>query len=758
MRAREVSESGGRLRRALVVTVLAAALLVAQGALPAGATWQSFFYPQLVSVSSDGVLGNHDSRSPAISADGRYVAFRSRASNLVPGLLGTSHYRIYRHDRLTQETVLVSESTVPDEIVDKDSYEPRISSCGRYVGFISDFSFVAEDTNDAWDIYVRDMETGEYALVDFFGDGSPLPQIWWETIKFTGDASFVIFTSWGQDLLGTGRTSASYNVWGYDLMSEEATLVSVPTTGTAVATQNTYHNDISSDGKYAVFWTHNDWDPADTNNGWDLYVKDMETGELTWVDFYGDGSALENNYGYSLTLSGDGSRIAFDAWHSLLPGDTLAYRDVYSYCLASEEATLVSGPHITDRGSRTPSITDDGRYVAFFTGQPFADDDVNGDQDIYIKDMETGEFIRVPVMGVDALPGSDVRDIVMSGDGEHLVFRDRSGLTPADTNGRDDIYYAPVVRPALSDGPTRLEGANRYQTAVNVSEEAFPLGARTVVIATGENWPDALGGSALAGAVDGPVLLTRSGALTGVTKAELERLGARNAYILGGHDAISPAVELELEALLPGFVWRIGGPDRYATSKAVANRVVELLGHQWDGKACVATGMDFPDAVGAAPLGAGLGWPVVLVWPSDPYVLLPPGTQSTVILGGESAVGPSIEAYLEFILGAGNVDREGGVNRYETSAMAAQYGIDHGLLWNQVGISTGASYPDALTGGVALGLHRSTLLLTPSTSLHGAAAAKLEANKDDIDTVNFLGGNAALDAAVEGQVKMLLGM
>ena len=210
--------------------------------------------------------------------------------------------------------------------------------------------------------------------------------------------------------------------------------------------------------------------------------------------------------------------------------------------------------------------------------------------------------------------------------------------------------------------------------------------------------------------------------------------------------------------LLDGYVWRIGGPDRYATSKAIANRAIEVLGEEYDGKACVTTGMNFPDAVGAAPLGAGLGWPVLLVRPTDPTVFLPPTTDSVVIVGGTSAVGTEVETYLVDTLDSDEVDRVGGATRYETSAMVAQYGVDHGLMWNGVGITSGMNYPDALTGGVAVGLYRSTLLLTPPTSLHPAVEDALTTNAADIDNVLFLGGEAAVSKTVKDKVKSILGL
>jgi putative cell wall-binding protein/Tol biopolymer transport system component len=741
--------------------LVATALLVATGVMPAGATWQTFSEPKIISMGYDGTQGEDDSREPAISSDGRYIAYRSDADNIVPGLSG-GYDRIFRYDTVARENVLVDESLVPAEPVNTNSSRPRISSDGRYVMFTSSFGFVPEDTNGGEDIYVRDMDTGDYMWVDFYGDGSALD--WnWNEIEFAGDGSYIVFDSWNGDLLGDGKTTVGANVWGYDLASEEATLVSVPATATAgaPATRGSRSPAISGDGRYIVFFTGNSWDAADANGDQDFYVRDTTTGELMWVDFHGDGSSVGpdgGNIGWNITMSADASIFAFEAWDSLLPGDTMANRDVYAYNMASQEATLVSGPHVNSRGSRDPSISDDGRYIMFYTGQAFAADDMNDDQDVYIKDLMTGEFMRVPVMGDAGLPGDDIDYPSMSGDGKHLVFEDESDLIASDTNGQDDIYYMPIGGYRLVEGAERMAGANRYTTAIEVSKQAFPFGADTVVIATGENWPDALGGSALAGAVDGPILLTRPGALPDEVKAELMRLGARNAYVLGGTAAVSSAVETQLNQMLPGFVWRLSGADRYTTTSAIAKRAIAVLGPLYDGRLIVTTGANFPDSVGAAPMGAGFGWPIVLVDPTKSTVMLPTGSSGAVILGGTVAVKPAIETYLEGEFGDPAVDRVGGATRYETSAMVAQYGVDNGLTWDGLGIATGMDFPDSLTGGVALGLHRSPLLLTPSTVLHPAAEEKLEDNKADIDSVGFFGGTSAVSAAVEAKVKMILGL
>jgi len=746
--------------RVVMMLVIAMTLVLSQSVVPAQGTWASMIQPTLVSGTYNGTQPDGDADDVEINDDGRYMVFDSDANNLTAddsGPMGNDGERdVFRYDRLSGTTELVStRSEVATWTVDRGSREACITDDGRYVMFLSGNQFVEGDVNNSPDIYIKDMDTDTYRWVNFFGGpGGGFNDNFWD-FELSGDGSFLTFESNNGDILSTGIVDVDRAVWGYDLVSDEATLVSAPTNAGAWAHgRGSRSSTISDDGRYVAFLTGNSWDAADTNGEQDLYVRDMDNGTVQYLDVSGDGSALYNQ-NQDFEFAGDGSAIVWTCEEQVLPDN--GRTNVYYYDLESDEATVVSGPSVADRGSRDPSISDDGNLVAFQTGQSFDPADPNGNQDFYMKDMTTGEFTRVPVLGDGSLPGDDVWDTSMSGDGMFIAFESYADLITRDTNGYDDIYFVPVGRDPLVDGPERLAGADRYDTAVAVSQQSFPDHADTVVLATGIDWPDALGGASLAGAVDGPMLLTHSLHLNDTVAEEIVRLGARNVYVLGGYEAVSPTVEMQLEALVDGYVWRIGGPDRYATSKAVANESIRVLGAEYDGKACVTTGMNFPDAVGAAPLGAGLGWPVLLVRPSDPDVLLPPTTDSAVIIGGPLAVGNAVEDYLIGELGDDAVDRMGGATRYETSALAAQFGVDNGLLWNGVGITSGANYPDALTGGVALGLYRTTMLLTPPTELHPAAAAALGDNAADISSVAFLGGGAAVSEDVEDEVYAILG-
>ena len=300
-----------------------------------------------------------------------------------------------------------------------------------------------------------------------------------------------------------------------------------------------------------------------------------------------------------------------------------------------------------------------------------------------------------------------------------------------------------------------IEGANRFATAIEISKKAFPTGSEYVIIATGMNWPDALGGSALAGALDAPILLTRQDVLPTEVRDEIVRLGATKAIVLGGTPAVSAAVYNQIDAITNVTVERIFGPTRYETANAVAARTIQVMGNAYDGTAFIATGLNFPDALGASPIAAAFGMPIVLANPASSSIVLPAGVDHAVICGGSNVVSGAIAADLDFKLGAENTERLAGANRYGTAAAVASYGVDLGLGWDGVGIATGTNFPDALSAGPVLGA-KGTVLLLVGTTLPSEIAAVLSANRDQIYTVHFFGSTAAVPQSVRNAVRSRL--
>lgn len=218
------------------------------------------------------------------------------------------------------------------------------------------------------------------------------------------------------------------------------------------------------------------------------------------------------------------------------------------------------------------------------------------------------------------------------------------------------VSAGPTATPARSASTSRtydaVFGPSRLDTAVECSKRAFQASgsADTIVLATGYDWPDAVGGSALAGAYGCPLLLTSPSPLSQQVIDEARRLNVSRVVILGSNRAISDAVEAALTALdVNGHgleVLRVGGTDRFETAARIASATVDVLtskGGTYDGVAFFATGQNFPDALAAAPIAAAERWPILLVKPtglSSPTADAIASLDVTrgIILGSASAV------------------------------------------------------------------------------------------------------------------------
>ncbi|MGB4592316.1 MAG: cell wall-binding repeat-containing protein [Coriobacteriia bacterium] len=314
----------------------------------------------------------------------------------------------------------------------------------------------------------------------------------------------------------------------------------------------------------------------------------------------------------------------------------------------------------------------------------------------------------------------------------------------------------PAPVPDTNINQTPVAGTDRYSTSVAVSQQAYPNGAPVVIIATGSDWPDALGGAALAYAEQGPILLTKKNELPPVVLAEIRRLGATKAVILGGRGVVGQAVENTLRAEV-GTVERIAGTDRYKTAQSIAKAAVEAPGNDYGGTVFIATGRSFADALAASPMSAAKGMPLLLVGPDGVSGIQPTlevlNATNVIVLGGTGAVSKSIEAALVVRYGVGNVTRLAGADRYATAATVASYAVlSADLDWNNVAFATGETFPDALAGGVLQGKDGSVLLLTPGDHLNTMAKACLTGNRASIDTVKYLGGQGALGNTVRKAV------
>jgi len=315
------------------------------------------------------------------------------------------------------------------------------------------------------------------------------------------------------------------------------------------------------------------------------------------------------------------------------------------------------------------------------------------------------------------------------------------------TQSRTSDPTAPVVN--LNDATNdRLAGANRYATAVEISQARYGTDVPVVYLATGTGFPDALSAASAAAHLGGPLLVTLPTSIPTVIQDELLRLNPARVVIVGGTGVVSPAVEAAVEALLPSAdVDRHFGADRYATSREIA---INAFTPGETSTAFIATGRNFPDALAASAAAGAVGAPVILVNGTSTVLDTPTRNllstlqvERVFIAGGTGVVSAQIESALRTVLGTANVTRLAGADRYLT-AVAINDAIFETA--SRVYFATGRDFPDALAGAALAGAQAAPLYTVPGTCVPRAvldSMARLGA-----DEFVLLGGTGVLSNSV----------
>ena len=338
-----------------------------------------------VSVDSAGVAANAGSTNGVLSADGRYVVFQSSATNLVTGVSGT---QVYRHDRMSGVTLLVSVASTgtPGNNVSRD---PSVSANGRYVAFASFATDLVDgDTNSMSDVFVRDMQAGTTALVS--SAGSP-----------------------ADGTSGLGGLSGA--------------------------------REISDDGRYVAFTSFATNLAAGTNNGrQQIYVRDMTTGAVVRASVDAATGAAGDRTSQTPAISGNGQVVAFRSESTnFSPLSTSGVTpEIFARDLVSGTTTLESpGAATTGRSATTPALSFDGRYMAFeSTGVLDPRDLDNGTLDVYLRDRVVGTTVLASLSN-NPIPGATSASPSISGDGRWVGFQSLDDkLVVGDANGLFDVF------------------------------------------------------------------------------------------------------------------------------------------------------------------------------------------------------------------------------------------------------------------------------------------------------------------------------
>ncbi len=420
-----------------------------------------------VSTDSAGGQGNDKSYVRAISADGRFVAFNSDASNLVAG--DTNGVRdAFIKDMLTGVTTRISTDSAGGQ-VNSYSAVSAISADGRYVAFYSLASnLVAGDTNGLADTFVKDTLTGVTTRVSTDsagGEGNYNSFV--EAIS--ADGRYVAFTSFASNLVA-GDTNGDWDAFIKDTVTGVTTRISTDSAG-GQANLASQVRAISADGRYVAF---NSVAPnlvaGDTNGVRDAFIKDTVTGVTTRISTDSAGGQGNNN-SYVYAISADGRYVAFHSLASnLVAGDTNGQRDAFIKDMVTGVTTRIStdsaGGQANDQ-SFVRAISADGRYVAFYS---FASNlvvgDTNGQWDAFIKDTVTGVTTRISTDSAGGQGNSFSVVSAMSADGRFVAFESfASNLVAGDTNGARDAFLKDLTK----TGVNQLSGlivSNRVSAGV----------------------------------------------------------------------------------------------------------------------------------------------------------------------------------------------------------------------------------------------------------------------------------------------------
>lgn len=273
---------------------------------------------------------------------------------------------------------------------------------------------------------------------------------------------------------------------------------------------------------------------------------------------------------------------------------------------------------------------------------------------------------------------------------------------------------------------SRIGGSDRIETSVLLSKQKF-TNAETVIIASANNFPDALSASALANKYKAPILLANHDKVSKSVLDEIKRLGAKRVIVVGGESSISENVVNTLKSSVN--IERLAGNNRYETSRKIAEK---LMNNGMDKALILVDGRNYPDALSSSALVHKNNAPILLVSnTADARENIEFAKKSNrlpkIIVGGTNSVGKDIESQVS------NTTRISGTDRYETSRKIADMALSKGA---NVYLSTGRNYADAVASGGVIALEKSSLVLVDENNSNISNIK----NKFEPKSVTVIGG------------------
>lgn len=368
---------------------------------------------------------------------------------------------------------------------------------------------------------------------------------------------------------------------------------------------------------------------------------------------------------------------------------------------------------------------------------------------------EGKQVLSAVLVSAEGVPGEVVSTTVRSDFSVDPIVG--AGASPAAVA----TYSAPLggvkvrvrVRAQVGANVRRLGGKDRYDVSDALADTSFGS-AGTIIIASGEKFPDALTAAGLAGCLKAPLLLVQHDRVPAQIMTRIKELGAKRVIVCGGPATVYPTVVAGLQRR--GLkVERIGGADRYEVAANIAKRIASLTGG--GGRVYLARGDLYPDALSLSPLAYAQRAPILLT-PSrslnaSTRAQLSRGRYSSArVAGGAGSVSPGVLSTIRRYVP--DTKRWGGKDRYEVAVNCAVNAVAQGSnSWSFVGLAKGTVYSDALCGGVAAGNQGGVILLTAPEPLSRVTFDALTAHTGDVRACDVFGGPASITPKTYEQIR-----
>lgn len=459
-------------------------------ATPAAARAQSCTL-ELVSKNSLGHQGNVGTTGPYLSATGRYVAFVSEATNLVHGDTN-GVMDAFVHDRQTGSTIRVSVSSSGEQ-ANAETQSCIVTPDGRFVTFVSYASnLVPGDTNSTYDVFVRDLSTGVTTRESVSSLGEQANDAC-APGGISDDGRFVVMQGYATNLV-PNDTNDSFDIFVRDRSLGTTVRANVDALGNQ-AFGHSFSPSISANGRSVAFTSEAGLVPNDTQF-MDVYVKDLVTGAIVLADVDSNGIQANHESSFFAQISADGRSVGFDSEATnLVPGDTNGVGDSFVRDLVTGITTRVSVSSLGEQGdapSGGPNLSSDGRYAVFASSAITLDPaGSNGFMQIFVRDRQTGITACVSRSALGHPAGGSCGSSWISADGSVVAFDSvAADLVAGDGNAAPDIFVRACPFPPPATGTLFCAGSASSCPCGNVGrpiagcENSFATGGG-VLAATG---------------------------------------------------------------------------------------------------------------------------------------------------------------------------------------------------------------------------------------------------------------------------------